>query len=59
MRLATARVLERDGLLRRLRGDGGPRPVIDPGLAGGLRDWLEDGLVERWPNCRRESTSCG
>ena len=34
------------GLLRRLRGDGVPRPVIDPGLAGGLRDWLEDGLVE-------------
>jgi len=42
----TASVLERDGLLRRLRGDGIPRPVIDPGLAGGLRDWLEDGLVE-------------
>jgi hypothetical protein len=41
-----AAVLERDGLLRRLRGDGVPRPVIDPGLAGGLRDWLEDGLVE-------------
>jgi hypothetical protein len=45
MRLATAGVLERDGLLRRLRGDGGPRPTVDPGLAGGLRDWLEDGLV--------------
>jgi hypothetical protein len=42
----TARVLERDGLLRRLRGDGDHRPVVDPGLAGGLRDWLEDGLVE-------------
>ncbi len=41
-----AAVLERDGLLRRLRGDGVPRPAIDPGLAGGLRDWLEDGLVE-------------
>jgi len=39
-------VLARDGLLRRLRGDGVPRPEIDPGLAGGLRDWLEDGLVE-------------
>ena len=38
--------MERDGLLRRLRGDGVPRPEIDPGLAGGLRDWLEDGLVE-------------
>ena len=45
MQLATAGVLERDGLLRRLRGDGGPRPAVDPGLAGGLRDWLEDGLV--------------
>jgi hypothetical protein len=45
MRLATAAVLERDGLLRRLRGDGAPRPAVDPGLAGGLRDWLEDGLV--------------
>jgi hypothetical protein len=41
-----ASVLERDGLLRRLRGDGVLRPAIDPGLAGGLRDWLEDGLVE-------------
>ncbi len=41
-----ASVLARDGLLRRLRGDGVLRPVIDPGLAGGLRDWLEDGLVE-------------
>ncbi len=41
-----AGVLERDALLRRLRGDRVPRPVIDPGLAGGLRDWLEDGLVE-------------
>jgi hypothetical protein len=43
---SAATVLERDGLLRRLRGDGVPRPVVDPGLAGGLRDWLEDGLVE-------------
>jgi hypothetical protein len=46
MGLATAGVLERDGLLRRLRGEGAPRPVVDPGLAGGLRDWLEDGLVD-------------
>lgn len=45
-RAARAGVLERDGLLRRLRGDGAARPVVDPGLAGGLRDWLEDGLVE-------------
>ncbi|HVA03840.1 MAG TPA: PD-(D/E)XK nuclease family protein [Acidimicrobiales bacterium] len=45
-RPVVAAVLEREGLLRRLRGDGVPRPAIDPGLAGGLRDWLEDGLVE-------------
>ncbi len=32
-------------ILRRLRGDGAPRPPVDPGLAGGLRDWLEDGLA--------------
>jgi PD-(D/E)XK nuclease superfamily len=46
MRRGASAVLERDGMLRRLRGDGVPRPAIDPGLAGGLRDWLEDGLVE-------------
>ncbi|MGA2520927.1 MAG: PD-(D/E)XK nuclease family protein [Acidimicrobiales bacterium] len=34
-----------DDILRRLRGDGAPRPPVDPGLAGGLRDWLEDGLA--------------
>jgi hypothetical protein len=33
-------------ILRRLRDDGGSRPVVDPGLAGGLRDWLEDALAE-------------
>jgi len=33
-------------LLRRLRGDERPRPVVDTGLAGGLREWLEDGLSE-------------
>jgi hypothetical protein len=43
---AGAVVMERDGLLRRLRGDGAPRLEADPGLAGGLRDWLEDGLSE-------------
>lgn len=32
-------------LLARLRGDGEKRPRVDPGLAGGLRDWLEDGLA--------------
>lgn len=31
-------------LLSRLRGEGGERPEVDPGLAGGLRDWLEDEL---------------
>ena len=31
-------------VLLRLR-DAGPRPRVDPGLAGGLRDWLEDGLA--------------
>ncbi len=46
MRAATAGVMDRDELLRRLRGDEVARPLIDPGLAGGLRDWLEDGLVE-------------
>lgn len=29
----------------RLRGGQAARPAVDPGLAGGLRDWLEDGLV--------------
>jgi len=31
-------------LLARLRGEGDSRPVVDPGLAGGLRDWLEDSM---------------
>ncbi len=35
-----------DTLLARLRGDAGSRPAVDPGLAGGLRDWLEDELSE-------------
>ena len=33
-------------LLDRLRGDADRRPVVDPGLAGGLREWLEDGAVD-------------
>jgi hypothetical protein len=33
-------------LLGRLRAPGTIRPVVDPGLAGGLRDWLEDGLAD-------------
>ena len=32
-------------LVTKLRGDASRRPVVDPGLAGGLRDWLEDGLA--------------
>jgi len=32
-------------LLERLRGFGTPRPKVDPELAGGLRDWLEDSLA--------------
>jgi len=32
-------------VLARLRGDGEGRPVVDPGLAWGLRDWLEDSLA--------------
>ena len=32
-------------LLERLRGQVTDRPAVDPGLAGGLRDWLEDGLA--------------
>ena len=31
-------------VLASLRGDAGRRPLVDPGLSGGLRDWLEDGL---------------
>lgn len=33
-------------LLERLRGQGAPRPAVDPGLAGGLRDWLDDGVAD-------------
>jgi len=32
-------------LFVRLRGSDRPRPVVDPGLAGGLREWLEDSLA--------------
>ena len=31
-------------VLASLRGHSSHRPVVDPGLSGGLRDWLEDGL---------------
>lgn len=33
-------------LLAQLRGDVARRPRVDPGLAGGLREWLEDGVAE-------------
>jgi hypothetical protein len=32
-------------ILDRLRGPVGRRPRVDPGLAGGLRAWLEDGVA--------------
>jgi hypothetical protein len=32
-------------LLDQLRGTGEPRPKVDPELAGGLREWLEDSLA--------------
>jgi hypothetical protein len=38
-------VLSTETLLARLRGGSAARPLVDPGLAGGLRDWLEDALV--------------
>jgi len=33
-------------LLDRLRAPGQPRPAVDPELAGGLREWLEDALAD-------------
>jgi hypothetical protein len=33
-------------VLARLRGDAGARPRFDPGLAGGLRAWLEDAAYD-------------
>jgi hypothetical protein len=35
-----------EALVNRLRGTASARPEVDPGLAGGLRDWLEDALCE-------------
>jgi hypothetical protein len=31
-------------VLQALRGNSSRRPLVDPGLSGGLRDWLEDGI---------------
>jgi hypothetical protein len=39
-------VVASDSLLDRLRGTGTDRPRVDPELAGGLREWLEDALAE-------------
>ena len=39
-------VLARDEVLALLRNGWGRRPRFDPGLAGGLRSWLEDGAAE-------------
>jgi hypothetical protein len=36
-------------VLASLRGDSRHRPLVDPGLSGGLRDWLEDGLCSVAP----------
>lgn len=36
-------------VLQCLRGDPGRRPDVDPGFAGGLREWLEDGLCALLP----------
>jgi hypothetical protein len=37
-------LLDQLSLLDQLRGTGEPRPKVDPELAGGLREWLEDSL---------------
>jgi hypothetical protein len=46
LRERTPVLLGGQSLLARLRGRGADRAEVDPGLAGGLRDWLEDGLSE-------------
>lgn len=46
VRLQPVAVERGSALWPRLRGDAGDRPRVDPGLAGGLRDWLEDALSE-------------
>jgi hypothetical protein len=42
-------------LVSRLRGDGAERPLVDPGFAGGLRDWLEDSVAQMVPDAPGES----
>jgi hypothetical protein len=38
-------IAEAASLLEQLRAQGTPRPAVDPELAGGLREWLEDSLA--------------
>lgn len=45
---ATLVIAPAEELVERLRGSRGVRPAIDPGLAGGVRAWLEDGIFERF-----------
>ncbi|MGH8979436.1 MAG: hypothetical protein ACRDWE_00240 [Acidimicrobiales bacterium] len=40
-------------LLTRLRATDGRRPQVDPGLAGGLRAWLEDAVADSAQGSRR------
>ena len=42
----TSSTLAATDFLGALRGTPGLRPNVDPGLAGGLRAWLEDGIFE-------------
>jgi hypothetical protein len=42
----TARDVASDDLVTALRGTAALRPVVDRGLAGGLRAWLDDGIFE-------------
>ena len=44
-RRQSATTLRGATLIGRLLGEGSDRPRVDPGLAGGLRDWLEDELA--------------
>jgi hypothetical protein len=46
MVLVTPHTPARDEVLALLRNGSGHRPRFDPGLAGGLRAWLEDGAAE-------------
>jgi len=45
--MTSATVAPSDDLVVALRGSATLRPVVDRGLAGGLRAWLDDGVFER------------